>query len=116
MISNSPTYVLIRLSLALVAMFAAGFYWLATKDRPTRRHAPFAPRELTVLAAPRFADVDKFDEWEAFAPYPDPAVHAAHETSAESGDSHPPFSQREEAPTHPLGPRLATLATMRLNR
>ncbi len=24
-------------------MFAVGFYWLATKDRPTRRHAPVAP-------------------------------------------------------------------------
>ncbi|PRF07231.1 hypothetical protein C6T59_02910 [Burkholderia multivorans] len=49
-----------------------------------------------MLAAPRFVDVDKFNEWEAFAPYPDPVVHAAHEASAESGDSHPPFSQREE--------------------
>lgn len=108
MFSNSPTYVLIRLSLALVATFAAGFYWLATKNRPTRRHAPFAPSRAHSAAGPRFVDVDKFDEWEAFAPYPDHVVHAAHEASAESGDSHPPFSQREEAPTHLLGPRLAT--------
>lgn len=96
MISNSPTYALIRLSLALVAMFAVGFYWLATKDRPTRRHAPFAPPRAHSAAGPRFVDVDKFDEWEAFAPYPDHVVHAAHEASAESSDSHPPFSQLEE--------------------
>ncbi|MDR9173972.1 hypothetical protein FEP12_02744 [Burkholderia multivorans] len=96
MISNSPTYVLIRLGLAFVAMFAVGFYWLATKDRPTRRHAPVAPPPAHSAADPRFVDVDKFDERKAFAPYPDPVVHAAHEASAESGDSHPPFSQREE--------------------
>ncbi|UQN68170.1 hypothetical protein L0Z11_10750 [Burkholderia multivorans] len=107
-ISNSPTYALIRLSLALVAMFAVGFYWLATKDRPTRRHATVAPSPPHSAAGPRFLDVGKFDEWKAFAPYPDPVVHAAHEATAESGDSHPPFSQREEAPTHLLGPRLAT--------
>ncbi|WP_233621222.1 hypothetical protein [Burkholderia multivorans] len=96
MISDPPTFVLIGLGLALVAMFAVGFYWLATKDRPTRRHAPVAPPPAHSAADPRFVDVDKFDERKAFAPYPNPAVHAGHEARAESGDSHPPFSQREE--------------------
>ncbi len=31
-ITDPPTFVLIGLGLALVAMFAVGFYWLATKD------------------------------------------------------------------------------------
>ncbi|CAM2166539.1 hypothetical protein BLAT2472_10395 [Burkholderia latens] len=34
---------LIRLDLALVATLAVGFYWLATKDRPTRPPSPVMP-------------------------------------------------------------------------
>lgn len=96
MISDPPTFVLIGLGLALVAMFAVGFYWLATKDRPTRRHAPVAPPPTHSAADPRSVDVDEFDEWEAFAPYPDHIFHAAHEASAKSRDSYPPFGRREE--------------------
>ncbi|MGS0893248.1 hypothetical protein ACVBGC_12000 [Burkholderia stagnalis] len=105
MISDPPTFVLIGLGLALVAMFAVGFYWLATKDRPARRHAAVAPPPTRNAADPRSVDVDEFDEWEAFAPYPDHAVHAAHEASAESVDSYPPFGRREE-PAHATFPRF----------
>lgn len=103
MISDPPTFVLMGLGIALVALFAVGFYWLAIKDRPTRRHAPVAPPPNPSAADPRSADVDEFDEfdefdeWEAFAPYPDHVVHAAHEAGADSVDSYPPFGQREEA-------------------
>lgn len=57
MISDPPTFVLIGLGLVLVAMFAMGFYWLATKDRPTRRHAPVAPSPAPGAAVPRAVDV-----------------------------------------------------------
>lgn len=43
MISHPPTFVLIGLGVALVAMFGFGFYWLATKDRPTRPLSPVTP-------------------------------------------------------------------------
>ena len=96
MISAPPTFVLIGLGLALVAMFAVGFYWLATKDRPTRPHSPVAPPLAPDAVVPRAVDVDEFEEWEAFAPYPDHVVHTAHEASVESGDSYPPFGRCEE--------------------
>ncbi|MBO7884530.1 hypothetical protein J6351_26265, partial [Burkholderia pseudomallei] len=40
--STLYTVVLVGLTFVLVAMFAFGFYWLATKDRPPRYylHAP----------------------------------------------------------------------------
>lgn len=97
MISDPPTFVLIGLGLVLVAMFATGFYWLATKDRPTRRHAPVAPSPAPGATVPRVVDVDEFEEWEAYAPYPDHVFHAAQEASSESGDSYPPFGRREES-------------------
>nr|WP_254210419.1 DUF4145 domain-containing protein [Burkholderia multivorans] len=80
-------------------MFAVGFYWLATKDRPARRHAAVAPPPTHNAVDPRSVDVDEFDEWEAFAPYPDHALHAAYEANAESVNSYPPFGRREE-PAH----------------
>ncbi|MPV57193.1 hypothetical protein CFB46_10460 [Burkholderia sp. HI2761] len=97
MISDPPTFVLIGLDLALVAMFAVGFYWLAIKDRPARRHAPVAPSPSHSAAAPPSVDVDEFNEWEAYAPYPDHVVHAAHEASADSVDSYPPFGRHEDS-------------------
>ncbi|WP_080433650.1 hypothetical protein [Burkholderia ubonensis] len=96
MISDPPAFVLIGLSLALVAMFAVSFYWLTTMDRPTPPHSPVAPPPTHSATVPRSVDVDEFDEWEAFAPYPDHVVHAAQEASAESGDSYPPCGRREE--------------------
>ncbi|WP_230938876.1 DUF456 domain-containing protein [Burkholderia vietnamiensis] len=77
-------------------MFAMGFYWLTTKDRPARRHAAVASPPTHNAVDPRSVDVDECDEWEAFAPYPDHAVHAAHEANTESVDSYPPFGRREE--------------------
>ncbi|MBH9723600.1 hypothetical protein JAO10_25040 [Burkholderia contaminans] len=50
-------------------MFAFGFYWLATKDRPTSPPFP-AP------SSPSSAVIDEHDEWEALAPYPDHALDA----------------------------------------
>lgn len=49
MISDPPIFVLIGLGLALVAMFAAGFYWLATMDRRARPHRLSLHRRLTAL-------------------------------------------------------------------
>lgn len=49
MISHPPTFVLIGLGLALVAMIAVGFHWLATKDRPTH---PLPPSRALRLVAP----------------------------------------------------------------
>ncbi|WP_231747235.1 hypothetical protein [Burkholderia sp. BDU5] len=102
MISDPPTFVLIGLGLALVAMFAVGFYWLSTMDRPTRPHSPVAPPPTHSATVPRSVDVDEFDEWEAFAPYPDHVVHAAHEASSEAGDSYPPFGRCEEPAPSPM--------------
>lgn len=53
---------LIGLGLALVTMFAVGFCWLATMDRPARRHAPVAPLPTHSAADPHSIDVDEFDE------------------------------------------------------
>ncbi|EMN5132547.1 MULTISPECIES: hypothetical protein [Burkholderia] len=68
---NSPLYiaVLIGLALALFAMFAFGFYWLATKDRPTSPQTPlpFSPSPTVI---------GEHDEWEAHAPYPNHALDA----------------------------------------
>ncbi|WP_257010733.1 hypothetical protein [Burkholderia ubonensis] len=92
---NPAFYLTIQicLGLALVAMFAFGFYWLATKDRPT------CPVSLTPPADPTSVPVDEFDEWEAHAPYPEHILQATHEAVVESHDDYPPFGRREE-PTH----------------
>ncbi|KVV43091.1 hypothetical protein WT27_10175 [Burkholderia territorii] len=65
---------LIGLGLALVTMLAVSFYWLAAKDRPTRRHAPSLSRRLTAQPDPRSVDADEDAEWEAPARYPFHAV------------------------------------------
>ncbi|WP_322041455.1 hypothetical protein [Burkholderia diffusa] len=67
--STPYTVVLVGLALVLVAMFAFGFYWLATKDRPTPPTTPAA-------SSPVFSTIDEHDEWEAQAPYPDHALDA----------------------------------------
>ncbi|WP_124609634.1 hypothetical protein [Burkholderia seminalis] len=68
---NSTLYIamLVGLAIVLVAMFAFGCYWLATKDRPTSPQTP-AP------SSPSSTVIDEHDEWEAQAPYPDHALHA----------------------------------------
>ncbi|WP_423760064.1 hypothetical protein [Burkholderia sp. NLJ2] len=62
MIADPPIFVLIGLGLALVAMFAAGFYWLATLDRRARPHSPVAPPPTHSATVQRSVDVDEFDE------------------------------------------------------
>ncbi|WP_232440643.1 hypothetical protein [Burkholderia ubonensis] len=99
MISHPPTFVLIGLGVALVAMFGFGFYWLATKDRPTRSISSVMLTPARGATGTRVADVDEADEWEAFAPYPDHVVQAAHEATIELHDSYPPFGRNEE-PVH----------------
>ncbi|WP_175551930.1 hypothetical protein [Burkholderia ubonensis] len=99
MISHPPTFVLIGLGVALVAMFGFGFYWLATKDRPTRPISSVMLTPARGATGTRVADVDEADEWEAFAPYPDHVVQAAHEATIESHDSYPPLGRHEE-PVH----------------
>ncbi|WP_232343245.1 hypothetical protein [Burkholderia pseudomallei] len=91
MISDPPTFMLIGLGVALVAMFAVGFYWLATKDHPIRPVSPTPP------AAPTSVPVDEFDEWEAHGPYPNHVFQATHEAAVESHDDYPPFGRREES-------------------
>ncbi|WP_249744568.1 complement resistance protein TraT [Burkholderia pyrrocinia] len=94
---NSTLYtaVLIGLALLLVAMFAFGFYWLATKDRPTSPKTP-AP------SSPSSCAIDEHDEWEAQAPYPDHALDAlrrpasvssSHAASARSSFAPPEFDE-----------------------
>ncbi|WP_260428373.1 hypothetical protein [Burkholderia sp. Bp9031] len=70
---NSTLYtaLLVGLAIVLVAMFAVGCYWLATKDRPTSPQAP-AP------SSPSSTVIYEHDEWEALAPYPDHAMDALH--------------------------------------
>ena len=58
MISDPPTFILIGLSLALVEMFATGYYWLAGRHaliRPSfpRRRAATALREPRAVQPPR---------------------------------------------------------------
>lgn len=76
---NSTLYtaVLVGLALVLVAMFAFGFYWLATKDRPTSPQTPATP-------SPSSPVIDEHDEWEAQAPYPDHALDALHNAASVS--------------------------------
>ncbi|WP_284898003.1 hypothetical protein [Burkholderia sp. lyk4-R2A-23] len=65
--STLYTVLLVGLALVLVAMFTFGFYWLATKDRPTPPKAP-APASPTAI--------DERDEWEGLAPYANHAPDA----------------------------------------
>ncbi|MDN8037895.1 hypothetical protein [Burkholderia vietnamiensis] len=76
---NSTLYtaVLVGLPLVLVAMFALGCYWLATKDRPTSPQTP-AP------SSPSPTVTDERDEWEAQAPYPHHALDALHASASMS--------------------------------
>ncbi|MEN2470079.1 hypothetical protein [Burkholderia sp. GS2Y] len=98
MISHPPTFVLIGLGLALVAMFALGFYWLATKDQPTRPHSPIVSPPTRSAAVQRPAvDADEFDEWEAFSSHPDHVVQAAHEAATEAHDSYGPIESDDLA-------------------
>lgn len=99
------TALLAGLTLTLVAMFALGFYWLATQSRSTRSHSPIVPPPVRGATVQRPAfDIDELDEWEAFAPYPDHVLHAVHEVSAEPPDTHPPLGRPEELAHAPYTP------------
>jgi hypothetical protein len=99
------TVLLAGLTLTLVAMFALGFYWLATNRRSTRTHSPIVPPPVRGATVQRPAfDIDELDEWEAFAPYPDHVLHAVHEVSAEPPDTHPPLGRPEELAHAPYTP------------
>lgn len=79
---NSTLYtaVLAGLALVLVAMFAFGCYWLATKDRP-------ASQQTSARSSPSSTVIDEHDEWEAQAPYPDHALDALHNAASVSSSN-----------------------------
>ncbi|CAG9241901.1 hypothetical protein BDI4_1080084 [Burkholderia diffusa] len=69
---------LVGLALVLVAMFAFGFYWLATKDRSARPTTP-TPTPSAPVAA------EEHGEWEAHAAYPAHVLRAASFTQQSFG-------------------------------
>ncbi|MGU7776308.1 hypothetical protein ACV229_39915 [Burkholderia sp. MR1-5-21] len=92
---NPTVLISIVLTLALVAMFALGLYWLNTKNRPV----PFLPRPQPPPLPPfaaypaestsaSFAPGDTH-EWEANAHWHD---HDAHAVSGSSNDPHDTWS------------------------
>lgn len=102
---SAHTALLTALTVALVAMFALGFYWLAAKRRSTRAHSPIAPPPVRGATVQRSAfDISELDEWEALAHYPDHIPHAMHEASAEPPDIHSPFGRPGEPAHAPCTP------------
>ena len=102
---NLQTTVLAGLTLALVAIFALGFYWLVAKRRSTRAHSPIAPPPVRSATVQHSAfDIGELDEWETFAPYPDHVLHAMHQASVEPPDIHSPFRRPDEAASAPFTP------------
>ncbi|MBY4695571.1 hypothetical protein K6W21_15985 [Burkholderia latens] len=92
-------------------MFGFGFYWLATKDRPACPVSPVTPSPARSGNGTRVVDVDEDDEWEAFEPYPDHVVQAAHAATIESHDSCPRLADTKNPSTHPLRAKLAMICT-----
>ena len=91
------TIVLVVLALILVAIFALGLYWLATKDRPT------SPQSSTpAFPAPSFAAVDECDEWESNAHLHEHEAHTICGNGNDSRDTQPPFRKR----TSPRAPDI----------
>ncbi|WP_244116493.1 hypothetical protein [Burkholderia gladioli] len=75
--STLYTVVLVGLAIVVVAMFAFGGYWLATRDRPT-------PPQTPAPSSPSSTVVDERDEWEAQAPYPNHALDVLHNSASAS--------------------------------
>ncbi|MWA17685.1 hypothetical protein GPJ57_07340, partial [Burkholderia pseudomallei] len=95
------------LTLALVAMFALGFYWLAAKRRSIGAPSPIAPSPVRGATVQRSAfDTSELDEWEALAHYPDHVLHATQEASAEPQDIHSQYGRPDEAPPEPFTPNI----------
>lgn len=99
------TALLAGMTLALVAMFAVGFYWLAASRRSTHAHSPIVPPPVrgATVQRPAFC-IDEFDEWEAFAPYPDRVLHVTREAEAEPSHTQPPFGRPEGPAPEPYTP------------
>ncbi|KGR99711.1 hypothetical protein [Burkholderia pseudomallei] len=104
---STHTALLAALMVALVAMFALGFYWLAAKRRSTGAHSPIAPPPVRGATLQRSAfDISELDEWEALAHYPDHVLHATQEASAEPQDFHSPYGRPDEATPEPFTPNI----------
>lgn len=101
------TALLAGLTFALVAMFALGFYWFATKERSTSPHPPVSPLPARsgAVRSPAF-DVDDFDEWEALAHSPDHVLDAMHEASVEPPDIPSPFERPDVVAPAPHKPNV----------
>lgn len=95
------------LTLALVAMFALGFYRLAAKRRSMAAHSPIAPSPVRGATVQRSAfDISELDEWGALAHYPDHVLHAMHEAGAEPPDIHSPSGRPDEATPERFTPNV----------
>ncbi|CAJ3148534.1 Uncharacterised protein [Burkholderia pseudomallei] len=104
---STHTALLAALMVALVAMFALGFYWLAAKRRSMGVRSPIAPPPVRGATVQRSAfDISELDEWEALAHYPDHVLHATHEASAQPPDAHSPFGRSEEPAYAPYAPDI----------
>ncbi|WP_186195977.1 hypothetical protein [Burkholderia gladioli] len=100
---STHTALLAALPVALVAMFALGFYWLAAKRRSTRAPSPIAPLPVRGATVQRSAfDISELDEWEALAHYPDHALHTTHEASIEPSDTHSLYGRPDESTPEPF--------------
>ncbi|UVE66914.1 hypothetical protein L2Y90_07330 [Burkholderia pyrrocinia] len=99
------TVLLAGLTLTLVAMFAMGFYWLATNRRSTRTHSPIAPPPVRAATVQRPAfDIGELDEWEALGHYPDHVLYPMHEASVEPPGIPSQFERPEEVAPSPHTP------------
>ncbi|WP_232341228.1 hypothetical protein [Burkholderia pseudomallei] len=77
MISTTLPALLAVPALALVAMFALSFYWLAIKDRVTADPSLASSPVTRGDAVQRHTfETDELNEWEACAPSPDHVLHA----------------------------------------
>lgn len=100
---SAHTALLTALTVALAAMFALGFYWLAAKRRSTCVHSSIAPPPVRAVTVQRSAfDIGELDESEALAHYPDHVLHAMHDASVEPSEIHSPYGRPDEATPEPF--------------
>lgn len=102
MFPSTSTVVAIVLTLALIAVFALGLYWLTESTRPSTKpktsnsaSAEYASSTHNTPASRHSPDADEPDEWEAFAPPPDLLVRNAHGADATLLDT--PRSPEDES-------------------
>lgn len=114
---STHTALLAALMVALVAMFALGFYWLAAKRRSMGARSSIAPPPVRRATVQRSAfDISELDEWEALAHYSDHVLHATQEASAEPPDIHSPYGRPDEATPSPSHPTSAAIYTKQSSR